>query len=319
MKKAFLFLLLLQSVRYAGRAQAQVQTVQKLKITILSTMLADRTGKGEWGFSALVEADGRKILFDSGNDSSVVMANAKALGIDLSGITTLILSHSHDDHTGGWTNLRKVYKDQNRYAYDTTWVGDGFFNTRYKPDESFSYSRSQDSLAYTNDGGHFKICGAFTEIYPGIYLTGPVPRKHDEKNYSVDLRVRAKQGFVKDDIHEDMSLIIATTKGLVLLSGCGHSGIVNTVDYMNQSIKGNLYAAIGGFHLLNATDDQMKWTAEHLKQAGMQYFVGAHCTGINAVYEIRQLCGMNRNECTVGSVGSSFDLSTGIEPGMLAK
>lgn len=99
------------------------QLVHQLRITLLSTMLTDTKGEGEWGFSALVEADGHKILFDSGTDSLLVLNNAKALGIDLSDVPVLILSHSHDDHTGGWNTLHTAFKGR---ALDTTYVGEGF-------------------------------------------------------------------------------------------------------------------------------------------------------------------------------------------------
>src|SRR5580658_7936791 len=98
MRKLLLFLLFLKAITGSG----QNHSINNLKITILSTMLADTAGKGEWGFSALVEADGRKILFDAGTDSTLVVDNAKACGIDLSNISVLVFSHSHDDHTGGW-------------------------------------------------------------------------------------------------------------------------------------------------------------------------------------------------------------------------
>jgi 7,8-dihydropterin-6-yl-methyl-4-(beta-D-ribofuranosyl)aminobenzene 5'-phosphate synthase len=88
--------------------------------------------------------------------------------------------------------------------------------------------------------------------------------------------------------------------------------------YIRQNIPGKLYAADGGFHLLSAGEQQLEFTANYLKNAGMQYFVGAHCTGINVVYEIRRRCGLARNQSIVGSVGSYFDLATGITPGYLA-
>jgi len=282
-------------------------------------MLADTSGKGEWGFSALVEADGRKILFDAGTDSSLVADNARQCGVKLSDVETLILSHSHDDHTGGWHVLRNTFRSVIPLAYDTTYVGEGFFNKRFNNDESFLYSRVPDSARYTQEGGHIKVLDQFTEIYPGIYLSGPVPRKYNEKNYQKDNRIQSGNRFIEDDVNEDMSMIISTNKGLVLLSGCGHSGIVNTISYIQEYLKDSLYAAIGGFHLFNADDAQIKWTAGYLKKAGIKYFMGAHCTGINAVYEIRRLCAMKRNECVVGAVGSFFDLSQGIMPGWLAQ
>jgi 7,8-dihydropterin-6-yl-methyl-4-(beta-D-ribofuranosyl)aminobenzene 5'-phosphate synthase len=285
------------------------QLVHQLRITLLSTMLTDTAGKGEWGFSALVEADGHKILFDSGADSLLVLNNAKALGIDLSDVPVLILSHAHDDHTGGWNVLRPP----------TTYVGEGFFLPRYNADHSFGGSRSADSLRYVSGGGRIMVIKNFTELYPGIYLTGPVPRKYPERNYSKGDFLSTPKGLVEDSIPEDMSLVMATDKGLVLLSGCGHSGIINTLAYVRQHLAGNLYAADGGFHLFAASKQQLNFTADYLKKAGLQYFIGAHCTGINVVYELRQLCGLDKQHCVVGSVGSYFDLGTGIAPGLLSK
>lgn len=298
---------------------AQAQPVQKLRITILSTMLTDRAGKGEWGFSALVDADGHKLLFDSGTDSLLVLHNAKELGIDLSDVPVLILSHSHDDHTGGWNLLRNAFKDAHPTTLDTTYVGEGFFLNRYNADHSFSYSRSADSLRYVSEGGQIQVIKNFTQIYPGVFLTGPVPRQYPERNWSKGDYLNTIHGLVEDSIPEDMSLVIATAKGLVLLSGCGHSGIINTLSYVELNLPGKLYAADGGFHLFNASEKQLDFTADYLRKAGMQYFIGAHCTGINVVYEMRKLCALDKHHCVVGSVGSYFDLDTGITPGLLSK
>jgi 7,8-dihydropterin-6-yl-methyl-4-(beta-D-ribofuranosyl)aminobenzene 5'-phosphate synthase len=292
----------------------QAQQVQQLKITILSTMVADTLGKGEWGFSALVEADGRKILFDTGTDSTLAISNAKLFGIDLSDVKVLVLSHCHADHTGGWPVLKNHFP-----GFDTTYTGEGFFLARYHKNNSFWYSRSNDSARYVTEGGHVKVLSTFTQIYPGIYLTGPVPRKFDEKNYLIGPQIMSGGNLIQDDVPEDMSMIFSTSKGLVILSGCSHSGIINTLDYTQKNLAGNLYAAIGGFHLYAATDDRIKWTAGKLKQAGIVNFIGAHCTGLNTVYEIRQLCGLKRENCVVGAVGSVFDLTHGIGTGLLAQ
>jgi 7,8-dihydropterin-6-yl-methyl-4-(beta-D-ribofuranosyl)aminobenzene 5'-phosphate synthase len=309
--------LILLALFIGGRIPAQ--TIQHLRITILSTMLADTVGKGEWGFSALVEADGHKMLFDAGTDSTLVLNNAKAWGIDLSDVPVLILSHSHRDHTGGWHVLRNAFRAEHPKTLSTTYVGEGFFLNRYNLDHSFEYNRIADSVRYLSEGGQFHVCGNFTQIYPGVYLTGPVPRKYKEKNYGRDTYLKTDRGFVEDSVPEDMSMVIVTTKGLVMLSGCGHSGIINTLAYIQQNIPGKLYAADGGFHLLNADEQQLDFTAKYLTNAGLKYFVGAHCTGINVVYEIRRRCGLERDQSIVGSVGSYFDLDKGIVPGYLAK
>ncbi len=119
---------------------------------------------------------------------------------------------------------------------------------------------------------------------------------------------------------EDMSLAIKTVKGWVLLSGCGHSGIINTIDYIKEKTGATkILAAIGGFHLFNADDSTIEWTADELKKNGLAYFIGAHCTGINAVYDIRRLTGLSRSTAVVGAVGATFDIDKGILTGDIAK
>ncbi len=115
-------------------------------------------------------------------------------------------------------------------------------------------------------------------------------------------------------------MVVDTADGLILISGCGHAGIVNTVDYARQTFQNTpIYAAIGGFHLFAATDEQLAWTAGQLKSAGVHYFLGAHCTGIEAVFRIRQLLGVSRQAAVVGAVGSSFTLGKGIDARSLAQ
>ena len=90
--------------------------VRALRVTVLSTMLTDHTGIGEWGFAALVEVDGRRLLFDTGERPETVLQNARELGIDLSSVTDIVLSHHHADHAGGLMTLRKALAKQNPAA-----------------------------------------------------------------------------------------------------------------------------------------------------------------------------------------------------------
>jgi 7,8-dihydropterin-6-yl-methyl-4-(beta-D-ribofuranosyl)aminobenzene 5'-phosphate synthase len=200
-------------------AQKNNHVVKNLKITILSTMLA-QGGIGEWGFSALVEADSVRILFDTSLNDGTVLANAKELDIDLSKIQHLILSHNHGDHTNGWIRIRTEMKAVNEKAISITHVAPGFFDTRVSSKSDEDNSRKKDSIVYTQAGGKVLIHANFEEIFPGIYLTGPVPRVHPEKNYPPNGKKMAAGKVVLDDLPEDMSLIIRTEKGFVLLSGC---------------------------------------------------------------------------------------------------
>ncbi len=319
MKKTLL-LLFFVITRGTLTAQQNTHIIKNLKITILSTMLAQQ-GMGEWGFSALVEADSIKILFDAGSHERTVLDNAKEMKLDLSNVQHLVLSHNHWDHTIGWLPLRKETISLNKNALSVTHVAPGFFDTRVSASGEDNNSKKKDSLLYIQTGGKVIMHKNFEEIFPGIYLTGNVPRVHPEKNYPPNAKKKNAEGkIVEDNLPEDMSLIIRTDKGLVLLSGCGHSGIINTITHAQNNLKQlPVFTAIGGFHLYNNLDEQIKWTANQLKKAGIQYFMGAHCTGIEPVYQIREWAGLKRGECVVGAVGASFDLPKGFNTGPLAR
>ena len=117
-----------------------------------------------------------------------------------------------------------------------------------------------------------------------------------------------------------MSLVINTELGLVIISGCGHAGLINTLEFATE-ITGaeTVYAAIGGFHLLHASDADLEWTADKLVDLGLGHLVGAHCTGLEPVYRLRDLVNLDRSTAVVGATGATFSLSGGIEPLSLAR
>jgi 7,8-dihydropterin-6-yl-methyl-4-(beta-D-ribofuranosyl)aminobenzene 5'-phosphate synthase len=305
----------------AADTHAEVKT---LKITILSTMLAD-DGIGEWGFSALVESDGHKILFDTGARPNTVLQNAKELKIDLSDVQDVILSHFHDDHTTGLMTLRREYAKKNPAALSRVHVAKGIFlERRRKEGGQTAIGETNPMIAmkkeFEESGGKFIEHDKVDEIFPGIWLTGPVPRVFPEKNYAASVEVKEDGKWVEDNVPDDQSLVFNTDQGLVLLAGCGHSGIINTLTYARKEIRpAPIDAAIGGFHLFNASDETLDWTADKLKEFQTAQLMGAHCTGIESVYHLRQKVGLNRHNCVVGTVGATFDLKDGIKTGRIAK
>jgi 7,8-dihydropterin-6-yl-methyl-4-(beta-D-ribofuranosyl)aminobenzene 5'-phosphate synthase len=296
------------------------QHVRALKITVLSTMLAD-AGIGEWGFAALVEVDGKRILFDTGARPETVLANARELRIDLSDVEDVILSHNHADHTGGLVTLRREFQQRNPKALSRAHAGEGIFLSRVVSGNATERNGLlANKAAYEATGGQFILHAAPTELLPGVWLTGPVPRTYPEKNYPTGLRVKAPSGETDDTIPEDSSLVIATSQGLVVLTGCGHAGIVNTVDYARKAVEASpLLAVVGGMHTYSASDETLAWTAEKLKAAGLRQLLAAHCTGIEAAFRIRQLAGLSRKTAVVSAVGSSYSLDKGIDPRDLAR
>jgi 7,8-dihydropterin-6-yl-methyl-4-(beta-D-ribofuranosyl)aminobenzene 5'-phosphate synthase len=158
-------------------------------------------------------------------------------------------------------------------------------------------------------------------MFPGVWLTGPVPRKYPERNWGGGSQLRLPDGTLgEDNIPEDQSLVIDTDKGLVLISGCGHAGVINTLEYARAKVRtAPVHLALGGFHLYGASDSHLAWTAGKLKEFGLQNLVGAHCTGVEALYRLRQLTGLDRGTAVVGAVGAGFQLDKGILAGSIAK
>ena len=287
-------------------------TVKELKITTLSTMVSN-WGVGEWGYAALVEVDGHKILFDTGNRPGTVIQNAKDQKIDLSDVSDVILSHFHYDHTGGALSLIR-----NGLGSDTRFhAGKGILIPR----QGF-LTNTMDSIktVLEKNGNEFIIHDQPAEIVPGVWVTGPVDRVTTEKNYPANVELITEEGIMEDDVPEDQSLVINTSKGLVIISGCGHSGIINTIRYTRSRIADrNVHAMIGGFHLVMASDEELSWTADELKRNQVEYLNGAHCTGLNALFELREKMGLDRNTAVIGTVGDQFDLEKGITPGLIAR
>lgn len=302
-----------------ARAADGEHRVHQLKITVLSTMLADE-GLGEWGYAALVEADGRRFLFDTGANPGVVLKNAEALHIDLSTVDEVVLSHNHDDHTGGLISLREGLMGRNPRAMSQVHVAEGIFVPRLHRDGSDDNGLTPLRARYEALGGHFAAHAGAEELAPGVWFTGPVPRRFPETNYSTENNhIATPAGPVVDNVPEDAALVFDTDDGLVVLTGCGHAGIVNIATQARVLALGRpLLAVVGGLHLFAKSEATVDWTAAQLRTMGLRYLLAGHCTGIEATIRLRQQLGFDRHSAPVSSVGSSFTLGKGIYAGLIA-
>lgn len=303
--------------------------VKDLKVTTLSTMLTEFRGVGEWGFAALIEADGHRLLFDTGARPRTVLENAEELGIDLSSIETVILSHNHWDHTGGLVSIRRELREENPSAVAHTHAGGGIFLPRVIDKEAIEKLPERPPLSlfvpvldvkkrYEDLGGRFTVHSEPFEIHPGMWITGPIPRIHPERNWTPLSRIEKDGELVEDHIPEDQALVVNTAEGLVIVAGCGHAGIVNTMEYARKiSGTNRIHAVLGGFHLLSLPDEKVAWTGGKMREFGVEHIAGAHCTGINAVHGLRHAAGLERKTAVVDRVGSTFVLGRGIQLGAL--
>ena len=281
------------------------------EITVLATNISNYGGFGEWSFSALYKSETESVLFDTGFHEDTVLHNAKILGKDLSKVEKVILSHFHSDHTGGLLKLRKTYKELNNKAFTKVYVARGFFNQRFAPDGSkVGPGNYADSGKWKKDaedlGINFIILDSHYEVSKNIFATGTVERTVEKYNGPEGLVVKdiKSNKFVPDIILDDQSAGMFTENGWVMMSGCGHSGIINTAKKL-QSIKNiPVYGAIGGFHLFKASDQLIDKTANWLKNQGMTKFMGGHCTGIYAAERVADIIGISRENLSHTAIGS---------------
>ncbi len=322
MKFGLTWLLIALAALTGGAARAadgSAHQAAAVKVTTLSTMLTDYGTLGEWGYAALVEVDGHRILFDTGANPDTVLHNAEALKIDLSDVEDVVISHFHDDHTGGLITLRKALMQKNPAALSHLYVGEGIFAPRYsaKGESGARNDFPAIAKAFLDSGGRISELSGPAEIFTGVWLTGPVPRPHPETNWNPGLFVKTGGKLVPDTLREDTSLVVATASGTVIVTGCGHAGIMNIADAA-AAITGDarLHAVIGGIHLFAKSDAVLIETAARLK--GLAYLLGAHCTGIEATVRLRELLGLDRHSAVIAAVGSSFTLGKGIAAGEIA-
>jgi len=301
--------------------EARPEATRSAKVTILSTMLTDTAGIGEWGFAALVEAGDYRLLFDTGERPETVLRNAEELKIDLSGITDVVLSHNHGDHTGGLLALRQAMAARNPAALSRAHGAQGIFLPRRYEDRGETEGNPMLALraSYEATGARIAEHSQAEQLAPGVWITGPVERRHPERNFPRGGRVVTPRGKIEDTIPEDQSLVIQTADGLVVVTGCGHAGIANILAKARTIVPGvPVKAVIGGLHLLDADEQALAWTAGQMRDAGVSHLVGAHCTGLEALYRLRTLLGFDRRTAVVGAVGASYSTATGIDPRWLA-
>ena len=258
----------------------------EIKITTLSENSANRGGFiSEWGLSILIDTGDLRILMDTGASFSAVH-NAQLLNIDLSSIDKIVISHGHYDHTGG---IREVLMRAG--AKDIIGHPDIF---------SPKYGKSKDEpehyigMPFTPEileslGANFILSKEPVNISSNIMTTGEIPLSTAYEEVDSDLFVRQGKEIRQDPLADDLALVINSDFGLVIILGCAHRGIVNTIRQA-QHLTGTelVYAVIGGTHLLKASEERLEQTVSDLKGFGIQMLGASHCTGFKAAKRLAQ-------------------------------
>ncbi|MBM3155933.1 MAG: MBL fold metallo-hydrolase [Chloroflexi bacterium] len=248
-------------------------------ITTLSENTAQFGFLGEWGLSILVETESARVLLDTGLSISAVY-NADLMGIDFSTIDAIVLSHAHGDHTGGLRDvLRRVRKQVPVIAHPDIWIPKYVVFGEMSRYAGMPYMKEDlESL-----GAVFNLTRKPFKISDDIMTTGEIEMTTDYETIDDRLFVKKGNKMIPDLLADDLALIVKTDEGLLLITGCAHRGIINTVRQVQKLTGGEyIHTIIGGTHLMVASPERVEKTARELKELGLQRLGVSHCTGFNA-------------------------------------
>jgi 7,8-dihydropterin-6-yl-methyl-4-(beta-D-ribofuranosyl)aminobenzene 5'-phosphate synthase len=250
-----------------------------VRITTLSENTAQLGFLGEWGLSILVETESSRVLLDTGLSTSAVY-NADLMGIDFSTLDAIVLSHAHGDHTGGLRNvLMRARKQVQVIAHPDIWIPKYVVYGELSRYAGIPYVKEDlESL-----GADFKLTKKPFKISDDIMTTGEIEMTTDYETIDDRLAVKKGSKIVPDPLADDLAIVVRTTEGFVLITGCAHRGIVNTVRQVQKITRGKyIHTIIGGTHLMVASAERVEKTANGLKELGLQRLGVSHCTGFNA-------------------------------------
>lgn len=275
-----------------------------VKLTVIIDNYVLGSGlKAEHGWSILIEEGRERILFDCGQTSQVI-ENAKALNINLDSIDKIILSHGHYDHTGGLLDILKaINKSINVYAHPD------IFEEKYISENNNLKKRyigipKQKSI-FEENGAKFILNKEPIRLNHHIYLTGQIPRVTSFEKVEKDFLKKINSEFVHDEIYDDNSIVIDTPKGLILILGCAHSGVINIIERTIEITgKDSFLAIIGGFHFMDKDDDYVNKTMKRLKNYKIGLVSPTHCSGINSLKYFAENFGKG---CIFGKVGKVIE------------
>lgn len=272
----------------------------KIKATILceNSVFHLPGALAEHGFSVFLETTWGNYLFDTGQGKAIIN-NGYILKKDLTGLKGIIISHNHYDHTGGLLPVLELCGEVKVYGHPS------IFKENYANKNG---SKRYIGIPFTrplleSKGAQFILNSEWQEIEPGMYLSGEVPRNNDFEIGDTDFVIKRGNSFVPDEVLDDQSLIFKTDKGLFIVLGCAHAGIINILEYaINKTGVDKIWTVIGGTHLGPVSIEQREKTIKRLKEFDIDNMGVSHCTELGAAMDLRQELGEKFFFCSVGTV-----------------
>lgn len=274
----------------------------KLTVLVDNNTIIDRYFYGEPGVSYFIEDDNTNILFDVGY-SDIFIKNAIKMGLDIRNIDSVVISHGHNDHTGGLFDLIKIYTECKieKINYNKPNLIShplAFLNKQTKEGEEIGSLIKEDKLSQ-----HFNTNLSKDPIWltDKLVFLGEIERINDFENKTPIGIVEYKDGNVEDYVLDDSALAYKTEKGLIIITGCSHAGICNIIECAKKVCKEDrIIDVVGGFHLLDPDEKVIQSTCKYIKQNNIKDIHPCHCTDLKSKIELSKAS--NLKEVGVGLV-----------------
>jgi 7,8-dihydropterin-6-yl-methyl-4-(beta-D-ribofuranosyl)aminobenzene 5'-phosphate synthase len=231
---------------------------------------------GEHGLSFLIEAEGKRLLYDTGRSGTVLLHNLEVLGVEPATIDAIALSHAHNDHAGGIAKLMD-YVRSGTPLYAHLDLFRERFSKKGEEIQNKAFSTTRQTMEAQFD---LRLHEEPLEVIPGVWTTGGILERPEPEGKNADHLMREGEAIVPDAYQDDMALVLQNGNQLMLLCGCCHAGLLNTLAHVEQNFSIPVAFIAGGLHLTAYTSDQLDHVCEVLSShSTLQRVYPNHCTG----------------------------------------
>lgn len=244
--------------------------------TLIENHTIDEQLQAQYGLSLYLTDGSFSLLLDTGAGGEFI-DNAVKLGVNLDSIDALVLSHGHFDHTGGVKALinaghtpREVYMGQN------------FYFPRYKREVGRIRpigARFSEDFLVDNGVKSYLLEPGVHQLHERVFLVNGIPHKNSFEKPNERLLCQCGRDYITDPFSEETVVVVMGDKGMAVLSGCSHAGVLNTCEWVSQLFNLPVKTFIGGTHLIESDEDRIRETMQHMRMLGIERLYACHCNG----------------------------------------